>query len=200
MSSLAGIDARKSRVVELRFFGGLTVDETAEVLDVSADTVKRDWRLARLWLLRQLKECGLLEQDAVTRRYRPGLLVFELGRLHRTQNDFVALAEQRSVSVARWSDYQTFLSNNFASESGSQGMYSSMYLRVRKSSTTYFFEWSSDGLGWTEITNFVPAITITQVGLGVWAGSSRTVKGYFRFFRQVTNTRLLPVDGQIITI
>src|SRR5258707_1594237 len=46
-------------------------------------------------LLRQLRECGLLEQDAVTRRYRPGLLVFELGRLHRTQNDFVALAEQR---------------------------------------------------------------------------------------------------------
>ena len=55
LESLAGIDARKSRVVELRFFGGLTVDETAEVLDVSADTVKRDWRLARLWLLRQLK-------------------------------------------------------------------------------------------------------------------------------------------------
>ncbi len=50
-------------------------------------------------LLRQLKECGLLEQDAVTRRYRPGLLVFELGRLHRTQNDFVALAEQRLRAV-----------------------------------------------------------------------------------------------------
>jgi DNA-binding IclR family transcriptional regulator len=50
-------------------------------------------------LLRQLKECGLLEQDALTRRYRPGLLVFELGRLHRTQNDFVALAEQRLRSV-----------------------------------------------------------------------------------------------------
>jgi DNA-binding IclR family transcriptional regulator len=46
-------------------------------------------------LLRQLRECGLLEQDALTRRYRPGLLLFELGRLHRTQNDFVAAAEQR---------------------------------------------------------------------------------------------------------
>ncbi len=55
LASLAAIDARKSRVVELRFFGGLTVDETAEVLHVSPDTVKRDWRLARLWLLRQLK-------------------------------------------------------------------------------------------------------------------------------------------------
>src|SRR5260370_31640927 len=50
-------------------------------------------------LLRQLKECGLLEQDVFTRRYRPGLLVFELGSLHRTQNDFVPLAEQRLLAV-----------------------------------------------------------------------------------------------------
>jgi DNA-binding IclR family transcriptional regulator len=50
-------------------------------------------------LLRQLKECGLLEQDALTRRYRPGLLLFELGRLHRTGNDFVAAAEQRLRAV-----------------------------------------------------------------------------------------------------
>jgi DNA-binding IclR family transcriptional regulator len=50
-------------------------------------------------LLRQLKECGLLEQDALTRRYRPGLLLFELGRLHRTQNDFVAVAEARLRAV-----------------------------------------------------------------------------------------------------
>ena len=50
-------------------------------------------------LLRQLKECGLLEQDALTRRYRPGLLLFELGRLHRTQNDFVAAAEARLRAV-----------------------------------------------------------------------------------------------------
>jgi len=46
-------------------------------------------------LLRQLRDSGLLEQDAMTRRYRPGLLLFELGRLHRTQNDFVVAAEQR---------------------------------------------------------------------------------------------------------
>jgi DNA-binding IclR family transcriptional regulator len=50
-------------------------------------------------LLRQLKECGLLEQDAATRRYRPGLLVFELGRLHRTDNDFVAATEARLRAV-----------------------------------------------------------------------------------------------------
>jgi RNA polymerase sigma factor (TIGR02999 family) len=48
------VDARRSQVVELRFFGGLTLEETAEVLHVSAETVKRDWRLARLWLLREL--------------------------------------------------------------------------------------------------------------------------------------------------
>jgi RNA polymerase sigma factor (TIGR02999 family) len=52
---LAAVDARKSRVIELRFFGGLSVEETAEVLHVSPDTVKRDWRLAKLWLLRELE-------------------------------------------------------------------------------------------------------------------------------------------------
>jgi RNA polymerase sigma factor (TIGR02999 family) len=55
LEALAAKDARMSRVVELRFFGGLTVEETALVLDVSTDTVKRDWRLAKLWLLRQLE-------------------------------------------------------------------------------------------------------------------------------------------------
>ena len=52
--ALAGIDARKSQVVELRFFGGLSVQETADVLKVSVETVKRDWRLARGWLRREL--------------------------------------------------------------------------------------------------------------------------------------------------
>jgi RNA polymerase sigma-70 factor (ECF subfamily) len=52
---LAASDGRKSRVIELRFFGGLSVEETAEVLHVSPDTVKRDWRLAKLWLLQELK-------------------------------------------------------------------------------------------------------------------------------------------------
>jgi RNA polymerase sigma-70 factor (ECF subfamily) len=55
LEALATVDARKSRVIELRFFGGLSVEETAEVLQVSPDTVKRDWRLAKLWLLRELE-------------------------------------------------------------------------------------------------------------------------------------------------
>jgi RNA polymerase sigma factor (TIGR02999 family) len=54
LDRLADLDPRQARVVELRFFGGLTVEETAEVLDVSLDTVKRDWRNARLWLRREL--------------------------------------------------------------------------------------------------------------------------------------------------
>ena len=51
---LAAVDERKSRVVEMRFFGGLSVEETAEVLKVSPDTVMRDWKLAKTWLLREL--------------------------------------------------------------------------------------------------------------------------------------------------
>ena len=54
LDALAGLDERKSRVVELRFFGGLTVDETAAVLDVSSKTVLRDWEFARAWLHREL--------------------------------------------------------------------------------------------------------------------------------------------------
>jgi RNA polymerase sigma factor (TIGR02999 family) len=54
LKALAEIDSRKSRVIELRFFGGLSIEETAEVLGVSAETVVRDWRLARAWLLREL--------------------------------------------------------------------------------------------------------------------------------------------------
>ena len=54
LSTLSQIDSRKARVVELRFFGGLNVEETAEVLGVSPQTVLRDWRLARAWLMREL--------------------------------------------------------------------------------------------------------------------------------------------------
>jgi RNA polymerase sigma factor (TIGR02999 family) len=54
LNALAAIDLRKSQVVEMRFFAGLSVEETAEALHVSADTVMRDWRLARVWLLREL--------------------------------------------------------------------------------------------------------------------------------------------------
>jgi RNA polymerase sigma factor (TIGR02999 family) len=55
LEALAAVDLRKARVIELRFFGGSSVEETAEVLHVSPDTVKRDWRLAKLWLLRELE-------------------------------------------------------------------------------------------------------------------------------------------------
>ncbi len=56
LSGLAKIDARKARVVEMRFFAGLSIEETAEVLKVSPDTVVRDWRLARAWLLAEMGE------------------------------------------------------------------------------------------------------------------------------------------------
>jgi len=55
LQGLAAFDPRKSRVVELRFFGGLGVEETAEVLQVSPETVKRDWKLAKVWLLREMR-------------------------------------------------------------------------------------------------------------------------------------------------
>jgi RNA polymerase sigma factor (TIGR02999 family) len=54
MKKLAAVDERKSRVVEMRFFGGLSVQESAEVLKVSQDTVMRDWKFAKVWLLREL--------------------------------------------------------------------------------------------------------------------------------------------------
>ena len=58
LKALSAVDERKSKVVELKFFGGLSVDETAEVLRVSSDTVIRDWRLAKIWLLRELSREG----------------------------------------------------------------------------------------------------------------------------------------------
>jgi RNA polymerase sigma factor (TIGR02999 family) len=54
LKALAAVDERKSKVVELKFFGGLNLEETAEVLRVSSDTVMRDWKLAKIWLLREL--------------------------------------------------------------------------------------------------------------------------------------------------
>jgi len=56
LDSLSKIDARKGRVVELRYFGGLNVEETAEFLGISPETVKRDWRIAKAWLLAELTE------------------------------------------------------------------------------------------------------------------------------------------------
>lgn len=54
LKALAAVDERKSKVVELKFFGGLNAEETAEVLGVSSDTVMRDWKFAKIWLLREL--------------------------------------------------------------------------------------------------------------------------------------------------
>jgi len=58
LSALAKHDARKARVVELRYFGGLSVDETAEVLKISPQSVLRDWKLAKVWLARELSGKG----------------------------------------------------------------------------------------------------------------------------------------------
>ena len=62
LEALAKFDERKSRVVELRFFGGLSVEETAAVLKVSVDTVMRDWRLAKAWLQSEMR--GEHQDDA----------------------------------------------------------------------------------------------------------------------------------------
>ncbi len=55
LKNLSAVDVRKSRVVELRFFGGLDVEETANVLKVSPETVMRDWKMAKVWLLREIR-------------------------------------------------------------------------------------------------------------------------------------------------
>jgi RNA polymerase sigma factor (TIGR02999 family) len=55
LTSLASVDERKAQMIELRFFGGLSLEETAEAMNISVDTVKRDWRAAKLWLLRELR-------------------------------------------------------------------------------------------------------------------------------------------------
>jgi RNA polymerase sigma factor (TIGR02999 family) len=54
LESLAQLDPRRAKVIELRFFGGLSVEETADMLQVSPQTVMRDWRLAKVWLAREL--------------------------------------------------------------------------------------------------------------------------------------------------
>jgi len=61
LTALSKIDQRKSRVVELRFFGGLSVEETAAVLEISEETVKRDWRAAKAWLFRELTQTNAKE-------------------------------------------------------------------------------------------------------------------------------------------
>ena len=59
LNELAKIDPRQSRIVELRYFGGLTIEETAEVISVSPATVKREWMMARAWLHQEITERGL---------------------------------------------------------------------------------------------------------------------------------------------
>jgi RNA polymerase sigma-70 factor, ECF subfamily len=67
LSALATVDERKAKVVELRYFGGLSIDEVAGVLKVSPETVKRDWKLARLWLARQIDRSAVPVQDPLER-------------------------------------------------------------------------------------------------------------------------------------
>jgi RNA polymerase sigma factor (TIGR02999 family) len=57
LNALAALDERQCRLVELRFFGGLTIEETSQALEVSPATVKREWATARLWLLREMSRC-----------------------------------------------------------------------------------------------------------------------------------------------
>jgi len=64
LNTLAGVDPRKSKVIELRYFGGLNVEETAEVLKVSPDTVMRDLRLAKAWLAREMGKSVAIGNDA----------------------------------------------------------------------------------------------------------------------------------------
>jgi RNA polymerase sigma-70 factor (ECF subfamily) len=68
LTALAATDDRKSRVVELRFFGGLSVEETAEVLKVSQDTVMRDWRLAKAWLAREMTKTETSQRGGIETR------------------------------------------------------------------------------------------------------------------------------------
>ena len=56
LTALEAVDTRKARVVELRFFGGLTTEEIAEALKISTDTVLRDWNFAKVWLGREMKK------------------------------------------------------------------------------------------------------------------------------------------------
>ena len=63
LEKLERIDPAKARVVELRYFGGLSIEETAEALGVSVRTVKRDWTMAKLWLVRELRKTGIRDGD-----------------------------------------------------------------------------------------------------------------------------------------
>ena len=76
LNALAEVDPRKSRIVELRFFGGLSVKETAEVVKVSSDTVMRDWKMARAWLLTELSSRPSTGLASAPKFFIVGLPVF----------------------------------------------------------------------------------------------------------------------------
>jgi RNA polymerase sigma-70 factor, ECF subfamily len=71
LRSLAEIDGRKSRVVELRYFGGLSLEETAKILEVSVETAKRDWRIARAWLYTALAGKQAPQRADLSRGFDP---------------------------------------------------------------------------------------------------------------------------------
>ncbi|MFL6449757.1 MAG: ECF-type sigma factor [Bryobacteraceae bacterium] len=58
LTTMANMDPRKAKIIELRFFAGLSIEETADVLKLSPQTVMRDWKLARIWLERELRKPG----------------------------------------------------------------------------------------------------------------------------------------------
>ena len=62
LTNLARIDSRKSQIVELKYFGGLTTEEISEVLEVSTPTIERDWRMAKIWLHREISRTGKSDQ------------------------------------------------------------------------------------------------------------------------------------------
>ena len=64
LTALAKVDARKADVVRMRYYGGLSVAETAAALSVSVETVARDWRIAKMWLLRELRGASPSEPGA----------------------------------------------------------------------------------------------------------------------------------------
>ncbi|MGD1072437.1 MAG: ECF-type sigma factor [Bryobacteraceae bacterium] len=101
------MDPRKARVIEPRFFGGLSVDETAEVLKISPQSVMRDWKAARAWLQREMKRLsgksvrpGLRPNDAYSLQYL-GLLQIWSQRLDRMWQVREACACKASSAVQR---------------------------------------------------------------------------------------------------
>jgi DeoR/GlpR family transcriptional regulator of sugar metabolism len=96
------VHPRKSLVVELRFFGGLSLEETAEALHVSIDTVKRDWRFAKLWLLRELNgERGGSSIPNTTQASRPSDKRRRLPRSRRAMRAARAPSEVSEPYVGR---------------------------------------------------------------------------------------------------